>query len=391
MRRGAAAVCRAAPIQPEDGSMEKSLIDLGCSRAPTNPAPSQDGQEALQQRMFRYLETEVRAELRAAGVGPRVPPAQWDFEGLLAGMRRLTAGRHDHLRLQAGLAPLGPPQFLPGVAAEDIRLACAAGGALPRGRPLPPAHAPSLAVAAAMAGVPVTVQGSLGATSSTRSRDPADWQPDMEIEAVRAQAAAMAIVGRVESKRRARGLFARPGAWALQADILEAYLIATSIELYRDRIERLLAGGATPEEVEEAERRWVLKAIDEAWSQHLATMAVLRNSCNLRSFGLVEPLEEYNIDGARAFEALVQGMRRRACENLFFFTDTTSSEAADADKELQQAQLDLERRRKGGLAAASSAVRSSGGGDDGSASVSDSEELLQGNSPPEVVRKMGRS
>ena len=73
--------------------------------------------------------------------------------------------------------------------------------------------------------------------------------------------------------------------------------------------------------LEEAERLWVLKALDVRWQRHIATMTVLRNSVNLRAFGLLEPLEEYNVDGARAFAQFVRDVRLRAVQYLFFFVD----------------------------------------------------------------------
>jgi preprotein translocase subunit SecA len=53
-------------------------------------------------------------------------------------------------------------------------------------------------------------------------------------------------------------------------------------------------------------------------------MAVLRSSDNLRAFGLLEPLEEYNVDGARAFTEFAASFRRRAVQNLFCFVDGTA-------------------------------------------------------------------
>ena len=117
---------------------------------------------------------------------------------------------------------------------------------------------------------------------------------------------------------------AMPAAAPPQAALLRAYLLEHAEALYADRTGRLSARGVSEAELDTAERLWVLRALDEHWQRHISAMAVLRNSVNLRAFGLLEPLEEYNIDGARAFAQLVDAVRRRAVQYMFYFVDVTA-------------------------------------------------------------------
>ena len=62
----------------------------------------------------------------------------------------------------------------------------------------------------------------------------------------------------------------------------------------------------------------------------------------------MEPLEEYSIDGARAFAALVGWFRRRAVQYLFYMADTATAAAADEDLELLEALAAAEAEEGGG-------------------------------------------
>jgi preprotein translocase subunit SecA len=119
----------------------------------------------------------------------------------------------------------------------------------------------------------------------------------------------------------------------LQAALLRAYLLEHAEALWADRAARLEARGVAAAEVEEAERLWVLSALDGGWTRHIAAMAVLRNSCNLRAFGLLEPLEEYNVDGARAFDEFALAFRRAAVQSFFAFVDPIPADGGAADGE----------------------------------------------------------
>ena len=279
-----------------------------------------DGPTELRRRIARYVEDLLADAADAAGVSPRTPPARWDVDALLRDCRALTAGRADRLRLDAGLPPEGPHHLLPGVTPDELRDALVHGRPLPVGHPLPPLDAHPAVLAAALAGVPWR-------------REDAD--ADEVADDAAAAAAASAVIGARISARMDAQAPLRGGRWALQAALLRAYLVEHALALFEDRSARLQARGVSAEELEAAERLWVLRALDEHWQRHISAMAVLRNSVNLRAFGLLEPLEEYNIDGARAFAELVGNVRRRAVEYMYYFVDVTSPGAdgpVDADE-----------------------------------------------------------
>ena len=265
-----------------------------------------DGNEALRERVFRYFTDLVDEAAAAAGISPAVSPERWDVASFLTTCRNLTAGRSNRLRLDQGLEPLDPPQLLPGVRAEDLQAALVSGTPLPVPYIMPPPDTHPAAVAAAMAGIP--------------------WWDDSLTEEERSDAAALHMAGAMllGTRMQERVQAALPGLrgrYAVQAALIRAYVLEHADAMYGDRCERLLARGVSAPSLEEAERLWILKALDERWQRHIATMTVLRNSVNLRAFGLLEPLEEYNVDGARAFAQFVRDVRLRAVQYLFFFVD----------------------------------------------------------------------
>jgi preprotein translocase subunit SecA len=60
---------------------------------------------------------------------------------------------------------------------------------------------------------------------------------------------------------------------------------------------------------------------------------------NVRAFGQLDPMEEYRIDGARAFVDMVRDVRRKTLANVFFFVGSAVEPTLD---------FELEERRIGG-------------------------------------------
>jgi preprotein translocase subunit SecA len=138
-----------------------------------------------------------------------------------------------------------------------------------------------------------------------------------------------AVLGRVERRlRESGGTFEGGerdddgGAFGLgrteEVRLLRTYLSESAISLYLDRFARL-GRNYDRTDLEAVERVWVLRAIDERWQRHLVEMQVLRNSVNVRAFGQLDPMEEYRIDGARAFVDMAGDLRRKTLANVFFF------------------------------------------------------------------------
>ena len=114
--------------------------------------------------------------------------------------------------------------------------------------------------------------------------------------------------------------------------ILRTYLSEAALAMYFDRFARLNRN-YDRSELEAVERIWVLRAIDERWQRHLVEMQVLRNSVNVRAFGQLDPMEEYRIDGARAFVDMVRDLRRKTIANVFFFVGSAVEPTLDFEME----------------------------------------------------------
>ena len=84
-------------------------------------------------------------------------------------------------------------------------------------------------------------------------------------------------------------------------------------------------------------RIWILRAIDERWQRHLVEMQVLRNSVNVRAYGQLDPMEEYRIDGARAFVDMVRDLRRKTVANVFFFVGSAVEPTLDFEEVANEA------------------------------------------------------
>ena len=136
------------------------------------------------------------------------------------------------------------------------------------------------------------------------------------------EAAENAAIERVERRMHApKGLKSletsgNRGINAGEARMLRTYLSESAIALYLDRFARLNQNYDRADL--EAVERLDPEAIDERWQRHLVEMQVLRNSVNVRAYGQLDPMEEYRIDGARAFVDMVRDLRR-AVANVFFF------------------------------------------------------------------------
>lgn len=129
--------------------------------------------------------------------------------------------------------------------------------------------------------------------------------------------------------------YGRRGYNAGEARMLRTYLSEAAIAMYLDRFARL-SQRYDRTDLEAVERIWVLRAIDERWQRHLVEMQVLRSSVNVRAFAQLDPVEEYRIDGARAFVDMVRDLRRKTLANVFFFVGSAVEPTLDFEEEQQE-------------------------------------------------------
>ena len=295
----------------------------------------EEGQAPLRERLVRYVEWIVDDACDRAGVDGRSEISDWRIDDMLEDLRSVFSSRRDQWLRESGRATGSNPHFLPGVDAEHIKDALLKKGDMPTGLPLPSLDAPAELVAAAIAGV--DVRDMRGGESDKNAKQVADTEPEASESAVFARVErrlfdekkrGSASMG--EEAKRNRGVNAG------ESRLLRAYLSETAIALYLDRFARL-SRHYDRADLEAVERVWVLRAIDERWQRHIVEMQVLRNSVNVRAFGQLDPMEEYRIDGARAFVDMVRDVRRKTLANVFFFVGSAVEPTLDFELEERQA------------------------------------------------------
>lgn len=111
-------------------------------------------------------------------------------------------------------------------------------------------------------------------------------------------------------------LFAKPDDLAIprREQLIEA-LSDWAEQAYAMREEQM-----TPEIMREAERFFMLRAIDRKWIEHLASMDYLREGIGLRGYGQIDPLVAYKREAALVFEETLENIRNEVLFWLFRFT-----------------------------------------------------------------------
>ena len=284
-----------------------------------------EGQQPLRERLFKYIEWIVDDACERARVDGHRPVDDWDIAGLLEDLRLVFASRRDQWLNESGREMSEFPHFLPGVAAEDIKQALKDKAPMPLQTGLPGLESPPEMVQAAIRGVEVVDM-----------RPPGGAEPANVID-TEPEAAENAVIERVERRMHApKGLKSletsgNRGINAGEARMLRTYLSESAIALYLDRFARLNQNYDRAD-LEAVERIWILRAIDERWQRHLVEMQVLRNSVNVRAYGQLDPMEEYRIDGARAFVDMVRDLRRKTVANVFFFVGSAVEPTLDFEE-----------------------------------------------------------
>ena len=282
----------------------------------------EDGQQPLRARLLRYIEWIVDDACDRAKVDGLRPIDDWDIEGLLDDLRTVFAGRRDQWLNESGQTMSEFPHFLPGVDARGIRDALKSKGAMPLQTELPGLEA-----------APEVTRRRFGG-GRRRHESPG--------EARSGGGHGARGCGGVHRRARREAHGDHPGheiAGGLRQEgherrggrMLRTYLSESAIALYLDRFARLNQRYDRTD-LEAVERVWVLRAIDDRWQRHLVEMQVLRSSVNVRAFGQLDPMEEYRIDGARAFVDMVRDMRRKTVANVFFFVGSAVEPTLDFEE-----------------------------------------------------------
>jgi len=134
----------------------------------------------------------------------------------------------------------------------------------------------------------------------------------------------------------------------LRAKVLELYFTEALIQMFYAHREGMQATFPTIQQsdIMKAMKIMSVQILGTLWEDHLALMTTLRSTTNLRSFGLMSPFEEYEIDGSRAFEAMVGEARRQIVNKTFFLgaieqekspnVESTPSDGVEDDESLEK-------------------------------------------------------
>jgi preprotein translocase subunit SecA len=282
------------------------------------------GQQILRVRLFRYIDAVVDDYCIAANVGGSIPVKNWNIELLMEYLRDIFLGRKDYFRKQNNEQLSPHPHYLPGVTPEDLKEALLHSNILPEPRRMPPVDAAAVTVRAAISGVNLEyadgsgVAGGLVSSDSSSPNSVSDTEPEAVNEAIAERLKKRLAAPSKESSKDIIKAF-NSGPNARKARQLRAYLSEAAIQQYLDRFARFGQMDYERDELEEVERLWVLRAIDERYKQHLVHMSSLKDSVQVRAFGHLDPKEEFKIDGAKAFVECVRDIRIDSLKNVFFF------------------------------------------------------------------------
>jgi len=288
------------------------------------------GQQPLRERLFKYMGQIVDNACERAGVAGNINPNKWNYQMLLDELRHVFIGRRDRWLDERGQPLSTNPHYLPGVDAAQIMESMVRDTPPPVSRELPPLSMNAAVVKAAISGVEIVLP---------EDQDPGPSVADTEPEAA-PEALAARLIARLSPE--AASDDADPayvkrwnkGWHAYKARKLRSYLTEAAVQMYLDRFARLTASeNYDRTSLEDVERLWALRAIDKLWQRHLVQMEVLRTSVQVRSFGHLEPRDEFRIDGAKAFVSLVESIREEMIKNIFYFVGASVEPIVDFDAE----------------------------------------------------------
>ncbi len=104
----------------------------------------------------------------------------------------------------------------------------------------------------------------------------------------------------------------------LRADSIRDELCDRAMKLYEEKADTIGA-----ERFREIERAILLQNVDRNWMEHIDTMEDLKDSIRLQSYAQRDPVNEYRIQGADMFDAMVDDIRDRTTRMILSVTIQT--------------------------------------------------------------------
>ena len=147
------------------------------------------------------------------------------------------------------------------------------------------------------------------------------WPEDTRMSLSMIGIEAKALVEKRKMERTGNPLFPS-GRHAAAAEALREFLheyFVCEYDSYYKCVERCVRGGLAiqGEEVDDMEKRILIHNLTEFWTAHINRMRFTKRSCQARSFGGLNPLEEYTLASSRSFTKHMQAMRRMVVTDLW--------------------------------------------------------------------------
>ena len=108
---------------------------------------------------------------------------------------------------------------------------------------------------------------------------------------------------------------------------IEEELVDRAKKLYEEK-EELFPDG----KLRDVERTVLLRAVDEAWIDHITAMDDLRGSIGLRAYAQVSPIVAYRKEGSDMFEEMVANIREETAKRMLTVMPVTEVERLDVSK-----------------------------------------------------------
>ncbi len=104
----------------------------------------------------------------------------------------------------------------------------------------------------------------------------------------------------------------------LKKDAVTDMLCERAMKLYAEKEETI-----GEERFREIERAVLLQNVDRNWMEHIDAMEDLKDSIRLQSYAQRDPVNEYRLQGADMFDAMVADIRERTCRMILSITVKT--------------------------------------------------------------------
>jgi len=121
--------------------------------------------------------------------------------------------------------------------------------------------------------------------------------------------------------------FTREDFDKIERQDIENELVERAMKVYEEK-EKLFPEGV----LRDVERAVLLRAVDQAWIEHITAMDDLRGSIGLRAYAQVSPIVAYRKEGADMFDEMIANIREETAKRMLTVMPVTEVERLDISK-----------------------------------------------------------